>query len=143
MNEKKLKVYSRWSIILGTYLGGPLAATYFIANNFKALGDEESAKKTWQIGLIATVLLFTGLFLLPTEIADKQPNTLIPVLYTIIAAITFNKNQKDKVDEYVKNGNPKAGGWKTFGMSLMWLAITFGGALLVALVGEQIFSLFT
>lgn len=142
MKEKKHHVYTLWHIILGSYLGGPLAATYFIAQNFKALGDEQSSKKTWQIGIAITILIFAGLFFLPVDFVDTQPNSLVPILYTVLVAVYFNKKQKDQVEEYIKNGNPKASGWKTFGMSLLWLVVTILGVVSSALIVDQIVMFF-
>lgn len=77
------KIYKDRAISVGTFLGGPLVAGYFIAENFKVFGEYEKAKKTWIYTIIATVIIFGGIFLIPDDV--KVPNQIIPLVYTGIA----------------------------------------------------------
>lgn len=77
------KIYKDRAIWVGTFLGGPLAAGYLIAENFKAFNEFDKAKKTWIYAIIATVAVFGGVFLIPDNV--KVPNQIIPLIYTAIA----------------------------------------------------------
>jgi riboflavin synthase alpha subunit len=57
------KIYTEKAIRVGTFLGGPLVAGYFMAENFKVFGDSEKAKKTWIITILATLSIFALIFL--------------------------------------------------------------------------------
>ncbi|MEJ7681282.1 MAG: hypothetical protein WKG06_26225 [Segetibacter sp.] len=59
------KLYEDKSVYISTFLGGPLAAGYWAAENFKYLGQGGKVQKTWIIAIIATVVIFGGAFLIP------------------------------------------------------------------------------
>jgi hypothetical protein len=46
------KIYSEKAIRVGTFLGGPIVAGYFIAENFKVFGDFDKVKSILIFGLI-------------------------------------------------------------------------------------------
>jgi hypothetical protein len=114
---KPNKLYSLTQIALGTYLGGPLAAIYFLKGNFDVLGKEGMSKKTLQIGLAVSLILIIILPFLP----EATPNTIIPMLYLIPVIMIVKKHQisKDVIigsDEYDFQSS-----WKVFGMSIAWM----------------------
>src|SRR6266487_6381979 len=74
------KIYKDRAIYVGTFLGGPLVAGYLIAENFKIFSEPDRAKKTWIYAIIATVVIFGGIFLIPDTV--KIPNQIIPLIYT-------------------------------------------------------------
>ena len=49
------KIYKDPALLLGAFFGGPLAAGYMIAGNFKAFGRPDKAKKTWLFTILATI----------------------------------------------------------------------------------------
>lgn len=49
------KIYKDKAIWVGTFLGGPLVAGYFIAENFKVFGEYGKAKKTWIYAILTTI----------------------------------------------------------------------------------------
>ena len=59
------KIYKDKEVWVGTFLGGPLVAGYFIAKNFKVFGEADKARKTWVIAIIATMFLFGISFYAP------------------------------------------------------------------------------
>ena len=93
--EDKRKLYSQRSIAIATFFGGPVAAGYLVKKNYNALNQPENGRTAFIIGVIATILLFLGLFLLPESIIDRFPNKLIPAVYTgIIYLIVENLKKK-------------------------------------------------
>jgi hypothetical protein len=59
------KIYKENSIYAGTFLGGPLVSGYLIAENFKAFNEPKKAKMTCLFALIASIIIFGGIFLIP------------------------------------------------------------------------------
>lgn len=58
-------VYSPSGISVGTFLGGPVAATILFYLNFSKLGWDDHARSTLAIGGVATAFAFTLGFMLP------------------------------------------------------------------------------
>lgn len=81
-NTKDLKFYSQSAISMATFIGGPLVAGYLIRENYLALNKPDEAKYTLIIGIIATLVLFGGVFMIPSDFIDKMPRQLIPIIYT-------------------------------------------------------------
>lgn len=115
------KIYKDREIWVGTFLGGPLAAGYLIAENFKAFNEEEKAKKTWIIAIIATVLIFGGVFLIPDDV--NIPNQLIPLIYTGIAYFLVQHFQGENIMAHIKSGGQLFGWWRTILVGVISLAI--------------------
>ena len=111
------------SIWAGTFLGGPLTAGYFIAENFKTLGQREKVTTTWLIAITVTMILFGGLFMIPN--ADKIPNQIIPLIYTAIAYYIVNETQGDKIKQYISETGRAFSIWRALGISLIWACVTF------------------
>ncbi|MFA3792601.1 hypothetical protein AB6T38_15945 [Aliiglaciecola sp. SL4] len=78
---KSTSVFSPNQITLGAFIGGPLAAVYFLYKNFSALNQYDNAQKSLYWGL---ALCFVFIALLPF-IPENFPNTVIPIAYCIAA----------------------------------------------------------
>jgi hypothetical protein len=116
------KIYKDRAIWVGTFLGGPLAAGYLIAENFKAFNDTDKAKKTWIYAIIATVVVFGGVFLIPENV--KIPNQIIPLIYTAIAYYLVQHYQGQNISAHLNSGGQLFGWWRTIAVGLIGLAIT-------------------
>jgi hypothetical protein len=126
------KIYKDRAIWVGTFLGGPLAAGYLIAENFKAFNEFDKAKRTWIYAIIATIVVFGGVFLIPDNV--KMPNQVIPLIYTAIAYYLVQHFQGQNITSHINSGGQLHSGWRTIGVGIVGLAITiipiFGFALL-------------
>jgi hypothetical protein len=120
---KDIKFYSSKSISTATFIGGPLAAGYLINENFKALNKPEEGRKYLIIGIITTIVLFGGMFLLPEKTVDKIPKQLIPLIYTGLIWGFVEWTQGDILKLHKENGNPFFSGWKSAGIGLISLTI--------------------
>ena len=85
------KIYSEKAIRVGTFLGGPIVAGYFIAENFKVFGDFDKVKRTWIITILASILIFGLIFMIPEDV--NIPNVIFPIIYMGIAAYFTKKYQ--------------------------------------------------
>ena len=71
----KEPIYKHGHIQVATFFGGPLAATYAIADNFKKLGHPEKIRKTWIWGIFGFILFLLLAFLIPAS--WKIPNMIV------------------------------------------------------------------
>ena len=125
INENKL--YSIKAIAGATFLGGPLAAGYMISENFKALHAPEKARTALILGIIFTLVLFGGLFMIPEHIIDRVPKQLIPIAYTAIILGIVEWKQGDDLKRHKENDAPFYSGWRAAGIGLISLVILFLG----------------
>jgi uncharacterized membrane protein len=126
------KIYKDRAIWVGTFIGGPLTAGYLIAENFKAFNEPDKAKMTWIFAIIATIVIFGGVFLIPDNV--KIPNQIIPLIYTAIAYYTVQHFQGKNITTYINSGGQLFGWWRTIGVGIIGIVISlipiFGFALL-------------
>ncbi|WP_166114244.1 hypothetical protein [Pseudoalteromonas sp. Z9A5] len=107
-------VYSPGQIIAATFIGGPLAAAYFLKKSFESINKNDLAKKTFYGYLILSAIIIVILPFLP----DETPNMLIPIAYLIPMIVILKehyltKTQISDSEEYAFESN-----WKVFGVSL-------------------------
>lgn len=117
------RIYNDKMIYIGTFLGGPLVAGYFIAENFKVFGEHNNAKKTWIYTIIATVIIFGGIFLIPDNV--KIPNQIIPFIYTAIVYYLAKHFQGQHIEAHLHSGGGIFGWWRTICVGLIGLVVVF------------------
>lgn len=92
MQNKSTPVFSPSQAALGSIFGGPLAATYFIRHNFKALGQERGAQKVLHIGSFIVIVVLCLMPMLPKEF----PTILISLPVIIFTRYFIEKKQFTK-----------------------------------------------
>ncbi len=110
-NAYSRKVFTNPVISIATFFGGPLAAGFLIAHNFKVFGNTSASRKTIFIGVVFTLLLFSLLYSLPQNSINKIPSAFIPGIYTAIITILVERLQGEKIKEHLLNQGQKASGW--------------------------------
>lgn len=128
-NTKELKFYSQKSIGIATFIGGPLAAGYLIRENYLSLGKPDEGKKSLIIGIISTILLFSGIFMIPESIIEKVPNQILPAIYTGIIYLIVEKIHGSILNQHKENENEFYSGWKAAGIGFISLVILLIGIL--------------
>jgi hypothetical protein len=103
------KAYTRGQIIIGTFIGGPFAAMYFLKKNFDLQGDKESSKKTIIVGLSIVAILLAAVPVLPESI----PSFVYGVAYTAIAQAVYEQKQKSLKD------TPRYSHWNVAGVTVL------------------------
>jgi hypothetical protein len=116
------KIYKDRAIWAGTFLGGPLVAGYLMAENFKVFNEPDKAKKAWIYAIIATVVIFGGIFLIPD--IDKIPRQFIPFVYTIIAYYLVIHYQGPNIEKHINGGGQTYNWWRAAGIGLIGIVIT-------------------
>lgn len=122
-NTKDIKLYSSKAIGGATFLGGPLAAGYLIGENFKAINKPTEGRNSLLIGIISTIVLFGGIFLIPENIIDKIPQQIIPLIYTGIIWAIVEWKQGDILKVHKQNNNSFFSGWRAAGIGVISLII--------------------
>ncbi len=115
------KIYTNKAVWLGAVLGGPLAAGYLIAENFKAFNQPDKAKKTWIYTIIATIIIFVGVFSIPDSI--KIPKQIIPLIYTGSAYYLVQHFQGGNITAHINAGGQLHSWWRTLAVGLVGLAV--------------------
>ena len=132
----KGKIYKDKAFWVGTFLGGPLVAGYLFSENFKALGQPEKVKPTWIITIIATVVIFGGIFLIPDNI--NIPNQIIPIVYTAITFGLFKKYQEERATEHINQGGLIYNWGRVVGVGIVGLLITILPIFAIAYASDTI-----
>jgi hypothetical protein len=136
-NQKPIqKIYKDRAIWAGTFLGGPLASGYLIAENFKAFNEKDKAKKTWIYAIVATVIIFGGIFLLQDRI-EKIPKQIIPIIYTAIAYYIVQHFQGKNIATHINSGGQFYSWWRTITIGITGLIITTIPILGFALISDM------
>lgn len=130
------KIFKDKTFWVGTFLGGPLAAGYLFAENFKTLGQPEKVKPTWTITIISTIVIFGGIFLIPENI--NIPNQIIPITYCVIAFSLFKHYQEEKANQHINAGGMVHSWWRVIGVGLISLLISVLPLLTFAYIATSI-----
>ena len=117
-----IKIYKDKAIYLAGYLGGPLAAGYIIAMNFKAFGETNKYKGALLITVLMTVAIFTLVFSIPDDVHIS--NHIIPITYTIIAFFIIRWTQGKQIDAHVRSGGAVYSWGRVLLVSLIGIVIT-------------------
>lgn len=124
---KDLKFYSQKAIGIATFIGGPMAAGYLIRENYRSLGEPDNGKNALIIGIIATVLLFVGIFSIPESIMGKVPNQILPAIYTGVIYLIVEKIHGDVLNQHKENGNEFYSAWKGALIGIISLVLLLTG----------------
>jgi hypothetical protein len=124
------KAFSPVQAGLGTFLGGPLAGTYFLRANFLAMGAPGKARAATIGGLVVTALILLAMPFLP----EKMPGYIIPIGYTVAARLLVERMQLTKKQiaespDWTFQSNWRVAGVATVGFAL-FAGIAFAWLLL-------------
>ncbi|WP_162343772.1 hypothetical protein [Cyclobacterium salsum] len=127
--EEPKKIYSTRAIAIATFVGGPLAAGYLVKKNYETFEQPDHAKKSLVIGVIASIVLFAGIFLIPEEAIDSIPSALIPLIYTVIIYLIVESIQGERLKDHKASNGAFYSAWKAAGIgaiaTLITIAVTF------------------
>jgi hypothetical protein len=107
------RIFSLKQVGAGTFLGGPLAAIYFLKKNCDALGQREKSRNIVMAGGFLTLCLIALLPFLP----ESFPNAAIPAGYTAGATAYARQLIPDA------EGFGKFSGWRVFGVALLCIVL--------------------
>lgn len=119
------KAFSPAQTGLGTFVGGPLAGTYFLRANFLAMGDPRKARATTIGGIVVTALILLAMPFLP----EKMPGYIIPIAYTVTARLLVERMQLTKKQIVESEDWSFQSNWRVAGVALAGFVLFAGLAL--------------
>ncbi|MEL0027315.1 MAG: hypothetical protein VW625_01410 [Perlucidibaca sp.] len=124
------RIYSPAQITLGALWGGPIAATYFIHQNFVALQQARAASNTLTLGTLLNMLFLLGLPFLP----EHFPPLLLPLCYSLITFLVVRRWQPDTRLSAGRSQLQPQSGWRVCCISLVALMLNALLAIMVMLI---------
>jgi hypothetical protein len=95
-------IYNAKHVRLGAFIGGPLVAGYFIAQNYKVFGEYGKAAAAWIYAIAATIVIFGAIFFIPET--AKIPDYIFPLAYCWAAFYLVQHFQGDQINAHINNG---------------------------------------
>lgn len=133
------KLYEDKAIYLGTFLGGPLVATYMLAENYKKFGMPEKSTKVWIIGIVSVIVLFTLMLSVPDDIAI--PNLLIPAIMAGIVYGIVKATQAELIKNHTEAGGEIYGWGRNVLVAIIGIIVTiivmFAAAYVMDMVEQE------
>ena len=126
MEENKF-FYSQRAILIATFFGSPLAAGILVRKNYINLGKDKEGLYALLIGIIATILLFIGIFAIPEEIMDKIPDVAIPFIYTGIIYLIVERIQGQELRIHKESKGNFYSAWKAAGIGVISMIVLIAG----------------
>jgi hypothetical protein len=117
------KLYDDRAVFVGTFIGGPLAAGYLIAENYKNLEERGKVLKTWLFAILATIVIIGVAFLIPTS--SGSPSYILPLLYSWFASYLAKWLQGDRIKLHRRDMGELYTRWRAALVGLIGLVITF------------------
>ncbi|KJG36576.1 hypothetical protein UA32_16370 [Photobacterium angustum] len=115
------KLYTPVQVGIGTYIGGPFAAMYFLKGNFDVLDKPELSKKVIVVGIAFSIVLFAALPFIP----ESLPNNVIPIMYLVPVLLMMKNHHLTKKEILESELYDFHSSWKVLGVSLLWMILFF------------------
>lgn len=128
------KLYSPTQIGISAFFSGPIAIVYILKQNFQTLGDINNEKATIFFGTIFVAALMCILPFLP----DNFPNTIIPAVYTAMAAGITSQYQMKKTDIAESDDYDFQSNWKVLIISILSIIAFIALAIMIGLSFEKL-----
>jgi hypothetical protein len=133
------QLYSTKSISIATFIGGPLAASILLRKNYINLGKEKNGKLSLIIGIISTILLLVLMFIIPEDVIDKIPSTIIPAIYTVIIYFIIERLIGKELKSHKESKNNFYSGWKAAGIGAISAVVLLAAVFAYVFLGPQDF----
>ncbi len=133
--RKKCVVYSPRQIFLGTALGGPLAAIYYLALNFRNMDNANGEQRVLMIGGALTFVLLLILLILPFNF----PGIVLSLVFAFFASkisVKYQFNDQENLDgkfDFQSN-------WLVFLVSIISAVVIIAAAFLILFVIYSVFD---
>lgn len=98
------KLYNQRSITWASLLGGPLVGSYMYTKNFKTLGKDDEANRSFKIALILATIFFVILGLIPDNKTESIPGSALSVVNAFLFRELFKRNQAKLIAQSSNQG---------------------------------------
>ena len=121
----QIKLYSFACIDIATLFGSIFAGAVLISRNYRILGDPRSVRKTILLGIAATAVLSTTIFLIKTPAKyDKLIGIAIQSIQVAIIHSTAMRYQGNILTLHKKAGGQFYSRWRALGIAILVLPLT-------------------
>jgi len=124
----QLAMYSPRQIFVASFLGSPLAASWFASRNFRAFSQDWLAQRILLGGFLATAAALALGYTLSERL--HVPNTAFPLLYSLLIRWYAQNLFGSAFEKHVQSGGRRGSYWTVVGISLLILvavlAVIFG-----------------
>ena len=125
-----VRLYSPGQIVIAAAIGSPIAGGMTMAQNFRALGDQERAKVVLQLSIAATILVLALAFALP----EQTPSSLLPAIYAGAFYYFANEYQREAYTAHIEAGGAKQSNWRVAGVTIAGFFAVFTAVVALAIV---------
>ncbi|WP_121353723.1 hypothetical protein [Flavisolibacter nicotianae] len=129
------KLYNERAILIGTFVGGPLAGGYLLARNFAALNQPGRAGKTWMATIGVLLLLIASSFI---PLADKIPPVVYGFALGWTAHFVARKYQGSNLALHRENGGQFYSTWRAVFTGVVSLLLLVGFVLGLFYLQDQL-----
>ncbi len=132
------KLYNERAILIATFIGGPLAGGFLLAQNFHAFNEPGKASKTWIATIAVLVLLMCTMFV---PALDSIPNVVYSFALCMTAHTLAKKFQGSYIALHQANGGQFYSTWRAVGTGLLFTLVMIVVMLLIMYVQDpSVFS---
>lgn len=122
--------YSIKQITVAAFLGGPLAAFWLLALNYRLFQQSRNALFSIIAGILGTIAVLAIAVVLPPWL----PNIVLPVAYTLGLRGLADILQGALLDEHARNSGRVGSWWVVVGISVLGIAVLVALAFAFALL---------
>ncbi len=122
--DPDVKFYTALEIFFATSLGSPLAGCYLLSANFRNLNKRELATKTLWIGIVSILIVGFLVNFYSENILKTITHPLFSMTYASVLYY-FAWYHEKCITQHIKNGGKRYSGWRTLGIIILSLAVTF------------------
>lgn len=126
------KLYHERAVLIATFLGGPLAGGYLLAQNFTTLQDPAKVNKAW-LGTIGALLFIMISVFIP--VLDKLPPVAWSFAFCWTAHFAARKYQGSQIALHQANGGLFFSTWRAVAVGLVSMLL-----MVIAIVGLMYLS---
>ena len=123
MSTHSSKIFTIKAISLATFFGGFLAAGFLLYRNYKTFGNIEAARKAIFVALLATVIFFAVIFMIPESLNTHALQGFTAGIIAGAVALLTEKLQGKQIKEFLDDNGAKASNWQAVGYGLLGLMI--------------------
>ena len=120
------RLYSSMQMAVASFIGTPIAASWFAAANFRAFEQRRAARQILLWGLAATTLVLGIAFVLP----EGTPNAVLPVAYSVGVRLIADRVFAACLKDHESRGGRRGSWWRVVGVSFLFalgvLAVVWG-----------------
>ncbi|PPK88441.1 hypothetical protein CLV84_1408 [Neolewinella xylanilytica] len=127
-------VYLEKSLWISTFIGGPLAAGYVLATNFRTLDRAERIPQVWVSAVALALFLYYLVDFVP-PLADL-PGFVPPLLTALLAHYVFQRTQLSEINVLIDRGGGVYSKWRGVLVGIGGGVVSFAGFVVLELIRE-------